>query len=130
MSSIMQNKQGLKVLITGSIMQMFLGILYIWSIFVNPVSEHFNNWDISSVKLTSSFMLCFFVFGILTGGKLHLKIGADKVVLGGGLLLALGMFSSAFIPHSVPWLIYISYGIIGGFGVGSAYNAIICAVQK
>ena len=123
------NKQGVTVLILGSIMMLFLGILYVWSIFVIPVSEIYN-WHIDSVKLTSSFMLCFFVVGILTGGKLHLSLGCEKVVLGGGLLLALGMLATAFLPADLAWLMYITYGIIGGFGVGSAYNAIICAAQK
>ena len=129
MSADTQNKQGITVLVTGSIMMLFLGILYVWSVFVNPVSEVFS-WQIENVKLTSSFMLCFFVVGILAGGKLHLKIGSDKVVLLGGLLLAAGMLATSFIPKDIAWLIYITYGIIGGFGVGSAYNAIICAAQK
>ena len=129
MSAITQNKQGIKVLVTGSIMMLFLGILYVWSIFVKPVSEYYD-WAIANVKLTSSFMLCFFVVGILAGGKLHLKIGADRVVLIGGLMLAFGMLSTAFLPANLRWLMYITYGIIGGYGVGSAYNAIICAAQK
>jgi OFA family oxalate/formate antiporter-like MFS transporter len=123
------NKQGVVTLITGSIMQMFLGILYVWSVFVYPVSVEYS-WHIDSVKLTSSFMLCFFVFGILAGGKLHLKIGSDKVVLCGGLTLSAGILITAFLPKDNAWLMYITYGSIGGFGVGSAYNAIICAVQK
>jgi len=110
-------------------MQLFLGIIYVWSVFVYPVSEVYS-WQIDSVKLTSSFMLCFFVVGILTGGKLHLIIGCEKVVLGGGLLLSLGMLATAFLPQETAWLMYITYGIIGGFGVGTAYNAIICAAQK
>jgi OFA family oxalate/formate antiporter-like MFS transporter len=40
------------------------------------------------------------------------------------------MFVTAILPQNVKWFIYITYGIIGGFGVGSAYNAIICAAQK
>ena len=134
MPSITQNKQGLTVIVTGSIMMLFLGILYIWSVFVNPtwgsgVSEVYA-WHIDSVKLTSSFMLCFFVLGILAGGKLHLKIGSDKVVLCGGLLLAAGMLVTGFLPSELAWLMYVTYGIIGGFGVGAAYNDIICAAQK
>jgi len=125
----LNNKQGIQVLVLGSIMQSFLGIIYVWSVFVYPVSEVFS-WHINSVKLTSSFMLCFFVFGILAGGKLHLIIGSDKVVLGGGLLLSAGMLATAFLPVEAAWLMYITYGIIGGLGVGSAYNAIICAAQK
>jgi len=109
MSTVTEKKsksmvQGVKILITGSVMQMFLGILYVWSVFVKPVSEVFG-WEINSVKLTSSFMLCFFVVGILTGGKLVLKIGSEKVVLCGGLLLSIGILATGFLPSSAAWLL-------------------------
>ena len=129
MSTITQNKQGLRVLVAGSVLQLFLGIIYVWSVFVRPVSEVYE-WDIANVKLTASFMLSFFVVGILIGGKLQAKTGAERVVLLGGLMLAAGMLATAFLPASVAWLMYISYGVIGGFGVGAGYNAIISAAQK
>jgi OFA family oxalate/formate antiporter-like MFS transporter len=129
MSSITENKQGMKVLITGSILQLFLGIIYVWSVFVKPVSD-FYTWDAAAVKLTASFMLSFFVVGILIGGKLQLITGTQKIVLSGGLMLAVGMFATAFLPKEAAWLMYITYGIIGGFGVGAGYNAIISAAQK
>ena len=129
MSAITQNKEGLKVLIAGSIIQLFLGILYVWSVFVVPVSQHLN-WEIHNVKMTSSFMISFFVVGILIGGKLQLKIGAQKVVLIGGLMLAAGMFATSFLTPGTARLIYFTYGIIGGFGVGAGYNAIISSAQK
>lgn len=129
MGAIRENKAGLKVLIPGAILQMFLGILYIWSVFAMPVSQFFS-WDIANAKLTASFMLSFFVIGILAGGKLSLKIGAQKVVLLGGILLSMGMLMTAFVPKDMPWLIHITYGIIGGFGVGAGYNTIISAAQK
>ena len=129
MPAITQNKQGLRVLITGSILQLFLGILYVWSVFVNPVSEVYA-WDVDSVKLTSSFMLCFFVVGILVGGKLQIKAGAQRIVLTGGLMLSAGMLATAFLTPASAWLMYVTYGIIGGFGVGAAYNAIISCAQK
>jgi len=122
-------KQGTITLVAGAIMQLFLGILYVWSVFAMPVSEHWG-WDIASAKLTSSFMLCCFVLGILIGGKIQVKLGAQKVVLSGGLLLAAGMLITSFVPSSVAWLIYVAYGIIGGFGVGMGYNAIITSAQK
>ena len=129
MSTITKNRQGLAVLIAGSILQLFLGILYVWSVFVKPVSEVFS-WHIDSVKLTSSFMLCFFVVGILAGGKLQIKAGTQRTVLLGGLMLAAGMLATAFLTPDIAWLTYVTYGIIGGFGVGAAYNAIITAAQK
>jgi OFA family oxalate/formate antiporter-like MFS transporter len=113
----------------GSFLQLFLGIIYVWSVFVIPVSEAFL-WQVDSVKLTSSFMLCFFVVGILTGGKLQIKTGAQKIVLTGGIMLAAGMAATSVLTPSVAWLTYITYGITGGFGVGMAYNAIISSAQK
>ena len=124
-----KNPQGIKVLIAGAVLQLFLGVIYVWSVFVGPVSKFFN-WEIEGVKLTSSFMLCCFVLGILIGGKIQAKTGTQKVVLAGGLLMAAGMLCSSFVPASAAWLIYISYGIVGGFGVGMAYNAIISCAQK
>ncbi len=117
------------VLIAGAVIQLFLGIIYVWSVFVAPVSQYFS-WDPNAVKLTSSFMLAFFVLGILFGGKMQLKIGTQKVVLLGGILLSAGMLLSAFIPLGLGWMIYITYGIVGGFGVGMGYNAIITSAQK
>jgi OFA family oxalate/formate antiporter-like MFS transporter len=132
MSAITENKQGLKVLITGSILQLFLGIIYVWSVFKNPVSGYYG-WEPVDVGLTASFMLCFFVIGILLGGKAQIKIGVKFTVLIGGLMVAVGMLATSFIPAGAGapvFLIYLFYGIIGGFGVGAAYNAIISTAQR
>jgi len=132
MASITQNKQGLKVLIAGSVLQLFLGIIYVWSVFKNPVSGYYG-WEPSEVGLTASFMLCFFVIGILAGGKAQAKIGVKNTVWTGGVMVALGMFATSFIPaegKAPVFLMYLFYGIIGGFGVGAAYNGIITAAQK
>lgn len=121
------NSQGIKTLIFGATLQLFLGIIYIWSVFVIPVSKAYD-WDPNKVKLTTSFMLSFFVIGILASGKIKLK--TSKIVLLGGLIMSVSMLATAFVPKNVPWLIFITYGIFGGFGVGLAYNMIISAAQK
>ena len=131
-NDITRNKEGLKVLAAGSALQLFLGIIYVWSVFVAPASDYYG-WKPEDVRLTFSFMLCFFVIGILAGGKLAPKIGVKLTTLIGALLVSIGMLSTAFIPpqgKAPVFLIYVFYGIIGGFGVGAAYNAIISTVQK
>jgi OFA family oxalate/formate antiporter-like MFS transporter len=119
----------MKVLAIGGALQLLLGILYVWSVFVAPVSAEFG-WPADSVKLTSSFMLSFFVVGILVGGRMLNVLGSRKVVLIGGLMLAAGMLLTSLLNSQTAWLTYVTYGIIGGFGVGAAYNAIISAAQK
>ncbi len=117
------------VLAAGAVILLFLGIIYIWSVFQRPVME-FYSWDVGSASVTSSVMLGFFVFGILLGGRVQDKIGATYVVLAGGLLLSVSMLLTSFVPAGLPALIYLTYAIIGGFGVGCAYNATISTVQK
>ena len=132
MNEIRQNKQGLKVLAAGAALNFFLGIIYTWSVFKAPVSE-FYGWEPASVGLTASFMLCFFAVGVLFGGKLYERIGVKLTVLIGGLMVAGGMLATSFIPatgEAPVFLIHFLYGIIGGSGVGAAYNAIISNAQK
>jgi OFA family oxalate/formate antiporter-like MFS transporter len=131
MSSIKQNKEGLKVLIAGTTLQLFLGIIYVWSVFKAPVSAHYG-WTPSDVGLTASFMLCFFAIGVLAGGKLQMMAGVKPTILIGGLMVAAGMLITSLIPveKSSVYLIYVFYGIAGGFGVGIAYCAIISTAQR
>ncbi len=110
-------------------MQLFLGIIYIWSVFVDPVSLHFS-WESENVKLTSSYMFCFFVFGIVLSGKIQSMLSSSKTVLLGGALLSLGLISSSFLPSDLGFLLYITYGCIGGLGVGIGYNTIITTAQN
>ena len=125
-----KNSQGIKVLVAGSVLQLFLGVIYVWSVFVVPVQKFFN-WEINNVKFTSNIMLCCFVIGILIAGRLQAKVKASFIVLAGGLMMAVGMFATSVLPASAPfWSIWLTYGIIGGLGVGLAYNTIISCAQK
>ena len=125
----MKNKQGWKVLIAASIFQLFLGVIYIWGIFVLPAAEAFG-WEVEVVQLTSSFKIGFFVLGNFCGGKLQTKMCASKVSMLGGILLAGGVFVAAVTAPTFPVLFYLSYGIIGGFGAGMGYIVVITAAQK
>jgi OFA family oxalate/formate antiporter-like MFS transporter len=118
-----------RVLVLGAVLQLFLGIIYVWSVFVAPVSAAYN-WPVASAKLTSSFMLGFFVLGMLVSGRLERKFGVSKPVLFGGVLLALGMALTGIVPSNSGWLIYITYGIAGGLGVGMGYGAVVSCVPK
>jgi OFA family oxalate/formate antiporter-like MFS transporter len=110
-------------------MQLFLGIIYVWSVFVLPVSEEYK-WAVADAKLVSSFLLGFFVLGMLGGGRMEKRFGTHIPALAGGALLALGMAATAFVPVGAGWLIYLSYGIAGGGGVGMGYGAVVSCVPK
>jgi OFA family oxalate/formate antiporter-like MFS transporter len=132
MNLIKQNKEGFKVLVAGAVLQLFSGVIYVWSVLKNPVSAYYG-WSPEDVTLTASFMLCFFSFGILAGGKLLMMMGPTKTTFLGGMLLTFGMLSTALIPaggQSSVFLVYILYGVMGGLGAGISYGAIVSNVQK
>ncbi|EEG75361.1 MFS transporter [[Clostridium] hylemonae] len=113
----------------GIIVQIFVGIIYIWSIFQEPVIEYFN-WTHSGAALTFSVMLPMNVLGVTAGGILNDRKGARFVLHTGGILMTAGLLLSSLIPKGQPWLLYIFYAGMGGFGGGLAYNATVSCAQK
>ncbi len=117
------------ILVMGMIIQLCAGIIYMWSVFKGPVATHLS-WNPASASITSSIMLATFVLGIIIGGRMQDKYSPSPVAFAGSVFLGLGMILSAFTPQSSPWLIYVFYGIIGGFGVGCVYTTTVSVVQK
>lgn len=111
------------------LLQMCVGILYLWSLFIGPVVEFFS-WNESSAKFVSSIMIFGFVAGNLFGGIIRDKIGSRITALIGAVLFALGIFSSSFLSPSSVWVIYITYSAISGLGCGFAYSAVLAGLQK
>ena len=117
------------ILAAGMLIQLCAGIIYGWSVFKEPVSKHLN-WDSGLASLTSSVMLAMFVFGIIFGGLAQDKLGPKYVTLTGSVLIGAGMVCTALIPARIPWFVYVTYGTIGGLGVGAVYTSTIAAIQK
>ena len=117
------------ILTAGMVAQFCAGIIYMWSVFREPVAAHLS-WDDGAARLTSSIMLATFVIGIIIGGYAQDKLGPKKATLIGSILIGSGMILTAFVTKDAPWLVYITYGIIAGFGVGTVYMSTIAAVQK
>jgi OFA family oxalate/formate antiporter-like MFS transporter len=100
-----------------------------WSIFAPHLCD-FYGWENTAVSLTGSIMLGLFVAGILLGGKLQSRYGSQKIAILGSLLFAGGIFLTSFVNAEMPILLYISYGIIAGLGVGITYSSIIACSQS
>lgn len=120
------NRWGLAA--AGFLMQMALGAVYAWSVFRIPLARQFN-WTISQVTLT--FTICVFVLGIsaFIGGLWLNKKGPRIVALTGGFLYGLGVFLASFSANRLWWL-YLSYGLIGGIGLGFGYIVPIAVLVK
>ncbi len=117
------------ILIFAACVQFCYGIAYVWSIF-QPYAIQKYNLDTSSANLPFGIMLGVFTFGNLAGGYLQKKLPVRLLILGGSAVLCLGLFLSAYVPVSHPWLLNITYGCITGFGCGVAYNTMLATMQK
>ena len=60
-------KPNLGAIISCLLIMFCIGIVYMWSVFPQPVINHYG-WDPSAVSLISSAMIMMFVFGIFIGG--------------------------------------------------------------
>jgi MFS transporter, OFA family, oxalate/formate antiporter len=124
----MQKTNRWGIAVAGFFMQMCLGGVYAWSVFRIPLAKQFH-WTISQVTLT--FTICIFVLGFACffGGLWLNKKGPRVVALTGGFLYGLGVFLASFSAYKLWWL-YLSYGVIGGIGLGFGYIVPIAVLVK
>ena len=109
-------------------MQVALGAVYAWSVFRVPLTKQFG-WTTEEVTLT--FTISIFVLGIAAflGGLWQTRIGPRIVALTGGILYGLGVFLASFSANKLWWL-YLSYGLIGGIGLGLSYIIPVAVLVK
>jgi OFA family oxalate/formate antiporter-like MFS transporter len=124
----MSNTNRWGIAVAGFLMQMALGAVYAWSVFRTPLARQFH-WSIEEVTLT--FTVSIFVLGVACffGGLWLNKKGPRIVALTGGFLYGLGVFLASYSADKLWWL-YLSYGVIGGIGVGFAYIVPIAVLVK
>ncbi len=116
------------IALAGVFMQIALGAVYAWSVFRTPLAKQFG-WSIAEVTLT--FTISIFVLGIAAffGGLWLNRKGPRVVALVGGVLYGLGVFLASYSANKLWWL-YLSYGLIGGIGLGFSYIVPVAVLVK
>ena len=111
----------------GMSMNLALGTLYAWSIFVAPLEKEFG-WKRAQSSTVFGIAVVVFALTFIVAGKLQDKFGPFRISLIGGILVSLGFFLCSY-THSLNWL-YICFGVIGGLGNGFGYSTPIPVMAK
>lgn len=111
----------------GMSMNLALGTLYAWSVFVAPLEKEFH-WKRADTSTIFTIAVAVFALTFIVAGRLQDKFGPFWVSLTGGVLVSLGFFLCAF-THSLMYL-FICFGVIGGLGNGFGYSTPIPVMSK
>jgi OFA family oxalate/formate antiporter-like MFS transporter len=116
------------IAIAGVFLQIALGAVYAWSVFRIPLSKQFG-WSISEVTLTFTISIFMLGFASFAGGLWMNRVGPRIVALTGGAFYGVGVFLTSFSANKLWWL-YLSYGFIGGIGLGLGYIVPVATLVK
>ncbi|MDP6702583.1 MAG: MFS transporter, partial [Candidatus Latescibacteria bacterium] len=118
------------VVVGALVVQVVLGTVYAFSVFVRPLEAEFG-WSRATTQWAFSIALASFAVSMIPAGRLQDRIGPRKVASSGGVLLGLSFVLGAMLVDSDrPWALYLTYGVLGGTGIGFAYVCPIAAAVK
>ena len=112
----------------GVVMQVALGAVYAWSVFRKPLSEAYGT-GVSEVNTTFSIAILSLGFAAFFGGLWMGRSGPRIVALTSGVLYGAGIFLASFAQPSL-WILYLTYGLIAGIGIGLGYIVPIATLVK
>lgn len=116
-------------MVFGAFAIFFTGYPHIWSIYQPYVMEQ-AGWSQGQASMCFYLALCTFVFGNIVGGRLQNKYTPELVVKIGGGIFAAGILASSLLILPSPLPMYLTYGVMQGFGQGMIYTAILATAQK
>lgn len=114
----------------GVIVMICLGTVYSWSLFTRPLiaTQHWSN-----TTTTWAFALAIFFLGVgaVIGGRWQDRTGPRVVTLTGVVLWGVGnLLAGIGTPSLGAWWLYLTYGVIGGLGLGMGYITPVAVVTK
>jgi len=112
----------------GLIINLCLGSIYAWSVFVEPLTDYFTGElgqavSANDILMPFSVFLAFFAMSMPFTGKIIDTYGPRNVTIIGSVLTGFGWFLASF--SSSVQMLSVLYGVIGGIGVGIAYSVLV-----
>jgi OFA family oxalate/formate antiporter-like MFS transporter len=103
----------------GILMNLALGSLYAWSVFVVPLEQEFK-WTRAQTSWVYTIAVVCFALTFIYAGRLQDRKGPKIPAFAGGILVSLGFFLVSFTTSLT--LLYLFFGVIVGIGNGFGYS--------
>src|SRR5947209_6417528 len=113
---------------TAFLMLLALGSVYAWSFFLKPVISLYH---VSRLQANLTFSIVLLALGVTAGfgGYLNNRFGPRIVATAGGVLYGLGVLLATFATPNI-FILYLTFGIIGGIGLGLGYIVALAMLIK
>jgi len=108
-------KKGWIVVLSATGITFLGGITYTWSVISSGLMHEYH-WTSTQASLPYTTMTIAFVIAMVVFGKLQDLKGPQLCTVISAILAGTGMLLSAFVKN--PWLMVLTFGIIGGVGFG------------
>jgi OFA family oxalate/formate antiporter-like MFS transporter len=116
------------IAVAGVVMQVALGAVYAWSVFRNPLTQSYG-WTVSQVTLAFELAILMLGFAAFAGGLWMKRSGPRRVAAIGGLCYGLGLVLAGQAGGHL-WPLYLTYGVLGGIGLGLSYIVPVATLIK
>jgi MFS transporter, OFA family, oxalate/formate antiporter len=115
--------------VAGAIaIQLCLGAIYAWSVFVDPLKESYG-FSTTETQIVFSLGLASFAITMIFAGRWQDKKGPRLIATAGGAVLGLGYLIGGLSGGSFP-IVALGVGVIGGAGIGLGYVCPLAAGMK
>ncbi|MBV9273125.1 MAG: OFA family MFS transporter [Verrucomicrobia bacterium] len=112
----------------GILMQLALGAVYAWSVFRIPLTKTFG-WSIADVTWAFSIAILVLGFAAFLGGLWMRRAGPRIVGITAGICYGLGVSLASLSAGNI-WVLWLTYGVIGGTGLGLGYIVPLATLVK
>lgn len=116
-------------LVSGVFTMLFSGVLYAWSILKIPFKNEFE-WSDSILAFNFTLTMCFFCLGAFFGSLICKKVGTKLTLILAGALVGAGFVTTGLLNAQNPYLLYLTYAVLAGTGIGISYNVVVSTVNS
>jgi MFS family permease len=114
----------------GTALMSVLGAVYAFSLFTQPLVAAFG-WSRTTATTPFALSILFLGAGALVGGRWQDRYGPRPVALAGALLWGAGNVLAGLGTSALgAWWMCLTYGAVGGFGIGLGYVTPVATVAK